>query len=76
MNKEKEFEIWRCAAIFYNGEREEYPSKLLGKSNGRSFKEACNKLFQDDKSYNQKNFTYWGCSLHDNKEDAVKEFGI
>lgn len=40
-----------------------------------SFKEACDKYFQDDLSYNPKRLTFWGCKLFDNETDARKRFG-
>ena len=40
-----------------------------------SFQEACDKYFGQDKLYNSRELSYWGCKLFDNESDARKNFG-
>lgn len=40
-----------------------------------SFEEACLKAFKDDKFFDEKNLTYWGCRLFDNETEARESFG-
>ena len=68
----KTFEIWSEGYIITGGRG---TALFHGKIKANSFKEACDILFDDDKFYNPKNLTYWGCRLFDNEIDARKSFG-
>lgn len=68
----KHFEIW-MEGYAATGERSgtTYHGTILA----NSFKDACVKKFQDDRYFNPKTLTYWGCKLFDNGIDARKNFG-
>ena len=68
---EKIFEIWSEGYVITGGSGR---ALFHGKIKATSFKEACDILFDDDKFYNPKNLTYWGCKLFDNETDARKSF--
>ena len=51
------------------------PASFVGSIEANSFREACQKIFKDDCSYNPERNTYWGCNLYDNESDARKSFG-
>jgi len=40
-----------------------------------SFAEACAMRFADDRHFNARALTYWGCGLFDNEQDARRSFG-
>ena len=50
----------------------------MGKSQGDSFKEACDNFFTSEdqkRSYCSESMTYWGCRLFENESSARKSFG-
>lgn len=46
-----------------------------GEQEADSFDQACVIFFVDDKFFNGKLLTYWGCRLFDNEAEARKSFG-
>jgi hypothetical protein len=47
----------------------------MGSGYANSFKELCLNIFKDNRYYDPKDNTYWGCRLFDNEEQARKSFG-
>ena len=72
----KTFEIWIEGYAF--NESEHGPCRLLGTSTGETFREACDKFFEENPSkegkkyYNSEYGYYWACRLFDNREDAAR----
>jgi hypothetical protein len=50
-------------------------AQLMGRAQGRTFKEACVNLFKADPYFSADSLTYWACSLYDNEQEARKAFG-
>ena len=71
-----EFEIW-AEGFVDNGGRA--GATMLGKANGKTFKDACKNRAERDAEFNryfdEDRMTYWGCRLFDNEVDARKSFG-
>lgn len=65
-------EVW-CEGYMATGDSAE--ARLLGKTRASTLKEACDKLYSNDPSYDPERMTYWGCRLFDNEDDARKSFG-
>lgn len=72
----KPWAIW-CEGYAATGESS--TASLLGHAYGDTFKEACDKFFEEAaerrRLYNRENLTYWGCRLFDNPTDARRSFG-
>ena len=54
---------------------ESAPASFVGTVQANSFKEACQKAFEGNSSYNPERNTYWGCRLFDNEAAARRSFG-
>ncbi len=75
----KKFEIWSCGWMSSDGSG---PEQLLSTQEANTFNEACEKYRDSDKealkymSFNAttNKWSYWGCSLHDNRKDAAAAF--
>ena len=50
-------------------------ASFKGEYEAETFKDACDLAFKDDKYYDGKKLSYWGCRLYDNEIDARKTFG-
>ena len=48
---------------------------FFGKQEAKTFQEACDIFFKDDKYYDSKHLSHWSCHLFDNEKDARKNFG-
>ena len=71
----KEVSIWREG---YSLTGDYSPAEFMGKvvvEDETDFKACCHKLLKNDKHYNKKANTWWGCRLFDNQAEAAESFG-
>lgn len=68
----KNYQVW---VEGYSATGDRSTASLAGMAKASSFKEACEKVYKDDRYFDSKDLTYWGCRLFDNWDDASKSFG-
>lgn len=68
----KKFNVWSEGYRCTGGYGTAY---FHGSVFANSFKEACEKIFEKEQTYNKEKNTLWGCKLFDNESDARKNFG-
>lgn len=71
----KELKTYTIWAEGYAATGQSGTAQVMGQATGKTFKEACDKLFAGDKLYNPNTLRYWGCNLFDNETEARKSFG-
>lgn len=70
---EKEYEIW-MGTFMIQGMSSPAEPTFQGKAKGKDFKEACKRFFKNDKLYDEKRNTLWGCTLFSDKTEAYKQY--
>jgi len=70
--KMKKWNVWSEG---YAATGESDGAMFHGTFEAPTFQEACDKCFKNEKTYNSKRRTLWGCQLFDNQVDAIKSFG-
>lgn len=69
---EKSYEVWSEG---YMATGESAGASNHGTFTASSFREACDKCFRGERTYDSKSLTLWGCRLFDNEGDAREFFG-
>lgn len=68
----KEYSVWSEGFKITGGESQ---AAFYGKIEANSFKEACQKVFEKNDTFDPQRMTLWGCRLFDNEKAARKSFG-
>ena len=68
----KTYEVWSEG---YSATGDRGVARLMGRVEAKSFKGACDKLFENDSLFDPDRMTHWGCRLYDNEQDARRLFG-
>mgnify|MGYP006310191693 CR=1 FL=1 len=73
----KEYKIWMEG---YQATGESAEASFVGVSEGKNFKDACKKFYStrsktEQAFYNEKQNSYWGCTLFPTQAQAIRSFG-